>query len=45
MSTYVFPMNWELWYNNFTKILFDTPVRATLNMTVGALNYRYTTSI
>ena len=34
-----FPMNWELWYNNFTRILFDTPVRATLNMTVGALNY------
>lgn len=37
-----FPMNWELWYNNFTRILFDTPVRATLNMTVGALNYPVT---
>ena len=37
-----FPMNWELWYNNFTKILFDTPIRATLNITVGALNYAVT---
>ncbi len=37
-----FPMNWDLWYHNFTRILFDTPVRATLNITVGAMNYPVT---